>query len=76
MEKNEEILVIVERFVESIAAIDKDIASLITITMTVDGDFLPAKGHNKTILIDGNRKRINEVQGFTPLQYYVTCYEQ
>ncbi|NIG53069.1 hypothetical protein [Chitinophaga sp. Cy-1792] len=76
MEQNEQVLDVVERFVENLIKIDADMVSEMTIGLTVDTALLPLKGHIKTMMIDGNRKKINTMEMEHPMRYAVICYEK
>ncbi|MFB6455317.1 hypothetical protein ACE38W_08615 [Chitinophaga sp. Hz27] len=76
MKKQERIPALVEKFIEDLAGIQPGAISLITITMTINGAYLPKKGVTETILIDGLHKKVNEQQGNQPITYYVTCFEK
>ncbi|PSL49973.1 hypothetical protein CLV51_1011315 [Chitinophaga niastensis] len=76
MENNDNIEIILRRFLQELASLENKPVELLTITLTVDSAHFPKRGNTQSIIVKGQRKRINEQRGSDPLHYHITCYEK
>jgi hypothetical protein len=75
-ENKDTVEIILRNFLQELAALENKPVELLSITLTVDGAYFPKRGHTQSILVKGQRKRINEQRGSDPLHYHITCYEK
>ncbi|MCW3463125.1 hypothetical protein [Chitinophaga nivalis] len=75
-ENKEKLEIILIKFLQDLAALPNQPIEMLSITLTMDAACFPTKGHTYGVMIEGQRKQINEQRGTDPLLYHIACYEK